>query len=429
MDKIGNVYGVCGLMGNLQAESALISTNMQNSYEKKLGMNDESYTKAVDNGTYTNFATDRVGYGLAQWTSSGRKQGLFDFAKANNKSIGDEDLQLDWLIHELQTSYKTVLNTLKNAKTVKEASDIVVTKYERPANQSEANLALRAQKGEALYKKYAKDNKAPKSNPQKEIKASEKVSNSSLVDYTKLSPNHSGKRTHEVDRITPHCFVGQVSVERGCEVFQSTAKNASCNYVIAKDGKVGLVVDEANRSWCSSSESNDQRAITIEVASDTSAPYAFTDKAYNKLIDLSVDICKRYGKKKLIWLSEKEKSLSYSPKSDEMLITVHRWFANKACPGEWLYSRLDDLSSKVTEKLGGKETADSKKQPTENTKDSYLVKVVVSALNIRSGAGMNYPIQGCIRDNGTYTIVEEKSGWGRLKSGVGWISLAYTKKV
>lgn len=179
------------------------------------------------------------------------------------------------------------------------------------------------------------------------------MSNSPLVSYTKLSPNHSGQRTHAIDRITPHCVVGQCSVETLGNIFAPTSRQASCQYGIGVDGRVGMYVEEKNRSWCSSSNENDQRAVTIECASDTTHPYAFKDVVYNKLIELCVDICKRNGKKKLLWLGDKTKTLNYNPAADEMVLTVHRWFANKSCPGDWMYFRMGDLASKVTAKLGG----------------------------------------------------------------------------
>lgn len=177
--------------------------------------------------------------------------------------------------------------------------------------------------------------------------------NSSLVSYTKLSPNHSGQRTHSIDRITPHCVVGQCSVETLGSIFLPISRQASCNYGIGADGRVGMYVEEKNRSWCSSSSANDQRAITIECASDTTEPYAFKDVVYQKLITLCADICRRNGKSKLLWLVDKDKTLNYTPKSDEMVLTVHRWFANKSCPGNWMYSRMGDLAEKVTAQLGG----------------------------------------------------------------------------
>lgn len=183
--------------------------------------------------------------------------------------------------------------------------------------------------------------------------------NSSLISYTNLSPNHSGQRTHSIDRITPHCVVGQLTAESICGCFTSPSREASCNYGIGKDGKIALCVEEKNRSWCSSSSANDQRAVTIECASDLNAPYAMTTAVYNSLVKLCTDICKRNGKKKLLWFGDKNQTLNYSPKSDEMVLTVHRWFANKSCPGDWLYSRLGDLASKVTAQLGGNTSANT----------------------------------------------------------------------
>ena len=177
--------------------------------------------------------------------------------------------------------------------------------------------------------------------------------NSSLVSYTKLSPNHSGQRTHSIDRITPHCVVGQCSVETLGSIFLPTSRQASCNYGIGADGRVGMYVEEKNRSWCSSSNANDQRAITIECASDTAEPYAFKNVVYSRLVELCTDICKRNGKTKLLWLEDKTRTLNYTPASDEMVLTVHRWFANKSCPGNWMYARMGDLASTVTAALGG----------------------------------------------------------------------------
>ena len=182
--------------------------------------------------------------------------------------------------------------------------------------------------------------------------------NSSMVAYTRLSPNHSGQRTHSIDRITPHCVVGQLTAESICGCFTSPSRQASCNYGIGVDGKVSLCVEEKNRSWCSSSNANDQRAVTIECASDKTEPYAMNSRGYDSLIKLCTDICKRNGKRKLLWLGDRDKTLNYTPKSDEMVLTVHRWFANKSCPGSWLYARLGDLAAKVTAALGTEASAD-----------------------------------------------------------------------
>lgn len=189
-------------------------------------------------------------------------------------------------------------------------------------------------------------------------------SNSPLVAYTKLSPNHSGLRNHSIDRITPHCVVGQCSVETLGEIFSPIERQASSNYGIGADGRVGMYVEECNRSWCSSNGVNDNHAVTIECASDAQEPYAFNNVVYAKLIDLCVDICKRNGKTKLIWIPDQGKALGYNLASNEMLLTVHRWFALKSCPGDWMYARMGDLASKVTARLNGAQpTPDPKPEP------------------------------------------------------------------
>lgn len=618
--------GCAGLMGNLNAESGLSPTNLQNTYEKKLGYTDTSYTTAVDNGSYTNFINDGAGYGLAQWTFWSRKQALLEYAKSVSKSIGDLEMQLDFLYKEISGN-ATIFNVLKNAKsTILEASNVVLLNYERPADQSVSVQNKRASYGQTYYDKYTKGNnsvsntftprltKPEKGNKYYNTKANggysnaikgsptdkdcdvlancvgyavgrfneiggygsckylssvnaenfmqyagglktgqtpklgacmvwqkgatlngsdgaghvaivEKIisdteivtsesgygcspsfwtktrkkgngnwgadssykflgfiynpavadnaivttpkeeqpledllykvgdivdftgtthytstsstsgvvckpgvakvssiyksgkhpyhliaqsggssnvygwvdantikgihketnnqnnggsdmgyTNSSLVDCTVKSPNHSGTRTHKIDRITPHCVVGQLTAESIGGCFSSTSREASCNYGIGKDGRVCLVVDEKNRSWCSSSNANDQRAITIECASDATEPYAFNTAVYNKLVKLCIDICKRNGLTKVLWFNDKDKSLNYEPKSGECVLTVHRWFANKSCPGTWMYTRMGQLADEINKGLGNNVTTTppSNPQPTPSTGNTTL---------------------------------------------------------
>ena len=328
--------GAAGLMGNLFAESGLKSTNLQNTYEKKLGFTDDSYTKAVDNGSYGNFIRDSAGYGLAQWTFWSRKENLLKFAKQKKKSIGDLYLQLDFLMLELSSGYKNLLQLLKSTQSVKEASNGVLLQFERPADQSISVQNKRASYGQVYYDKYA-------------TKGEQNImSNSPLVSYTKISPNRNSPRNHEIDTISIHCVVGQLSVETIGNLFASPSRQASSNYGIGADGRIGMYVEEKDRSWCTSSKSNDHRAITIEVASDTSHPYAVNDKAYAALIDLLVDICQRNpGIKRLRWKADK----SLIGQVDKQNMTVHRWFANKACPGDYLYSRHGQIAAEVNKRL------------------------------------------------------------------------------
>lgn len=240
--------------------------------------------------------------------------------------------------------------------------------------------------------------------------------NSPLVSYTKLSPNHSGQRTHSIDRITPHCVVGQCSVETLGNIMYPTSRQASCNYGIGPDGRVGMYVEEKNRSWCSSSNANDQRAITIECASDTFHPYAMNDKVYATLITLCTDICRRNGKKKLLWFADKNKSLNYIPAADEMVLTVHRWFANKSCPGDWLYSRLSDVAAKVTANLSS--TAFTTTPSTSKTTEEVAKEVIAGKWGNGedrkqrlTAAGYNYSlIQAKVNElMGAKTTVSSKS--------------------
>lgn len=234
--------------------------------------------------------------------------------------------------------------------------------------------------------------------------------NSSMVVYTKLSPNHSGQRTMNIDRISPHCVVGQCTAEGLGDWFARSSTQASSNYGIDKDGRVGMYVEEKNRSWCTSSNANDQRAITIECASDTKEPYTMYEVVYQTLIKLCVDICKRYGKKKLLWLGDKDKTLAYTPASDEMIITVHHWFANKSCPGEWLYSRLGDLASKVTAALGGTTTTEPV-AATDNEKIiwDYLYGKIGNAYGVAGLIGNLYA-ESALRPNNLQNTYEKLLG-------------------
>lgn len=172
--------------------------------------------------------------------------------------------------------------------------------------------------------------------------------NSSLVDYTLISPNRTKNRNHAIDTITIHCVVGQCSVKTLGNVFAPTSRRASSNYGIGFDGQVGMYCEEKDRSWCSSSASNDHRAITIEVASNAKEPYAVTEAAYNSLIDLVTDICKRNGIKELKWKDDK----SLIGNIEQQNMTIHKWFANKSCPGTFLYKRHAQIAEEVNKRLG-----------------------------------------------------------------------------
>ena len=183
------------------------------------------------------------------------------------------------------------------------------------------------------------------------------MGNSSLVTYTNLTKNCTKPRRKKIDAVIIHCIVGQLTAKQGCDYFATTDQDFSANYVVGKDGSIGLSVDEANRAWTSggslrvngiSGADWDHRAVTIEVASDTSHPYAVTDAAYEALIKLVADICKRNGIKKLLWKGDK----SLVGNIAQQNMAVHRWFANKSCPGDYLYNRMGDIANKVNALIG-----------------------------------------------------------------------------
>lgn len=303
--------------------------------------------------------------------------------------------------------------------------------------------------------------------------------NSKLVNYTRISPNRSVNRNHKIDTVSIHCVVGQCSVETLGSIFASTSKEASSNYGIGYDGRIGMYVEEKDRSWCTSSASNDNRAITIEVASDTYHPYRVNNMAYKSLIKLLVDICKRNGIKKLVWSTNKSERMNHLNGCN---MTVHRDYANKSCPGDYLYNLHGQIAKEVNAQLGSgtssttkktlyrvrkawkdvksqkgafnnlsnaKKCADKNKgysvfdengkavytSKAANSTSSFKVQISISDLNIRKGPGTNYAATGRFTGKGVFTIVETKQGtgsakgWGKLKSGAGWISLDYATRI
>jgi hypothetical protein len=226
-------------------------------------------------------------------------------------------------------------------------------------------------------------------------------------------------------------MAGNCSVETCGEIFAPSSRQASSNYGIGGDGRVGMYIEEKDRSWCTSSAANDQRAVTIEVANDGGADTGWhvSDKALTALIDLCADVCKRNGIHRLVWKGDK----SLVGQADKQNMTVHRWFAAKSCPGDYLYGKHGYIADEVNKRLA----AAAPGNPTAPVQmvGSFIIRVTAAALNIRKGAGTNYAVAGTIKDKGTYTVVETSpgagasKGWGRLKSGAGWISLDYAERM
>lgn len=200
------------------------------------------------------------------------------------------------------------------------------------------------------------------------------MSNSLLVSYTKISPNKTSPRNHKIDTVTIHCVVGQCSVETLGNVFAPTSRQASSNYGVGVDGRIGMYVEEKDRSWCSSNAANDHRAVTIEVASDTTEPYAVNAKAYAALIDLLVDICQRNGITKLVWSTNKADRVNHKNGCN---MTVHRDYANKSCPGTYLYERHAQIASEVNKRLGNTTTSPEPEKPSTDVQGAFKVGDIV----------------------------------------------------
>lgn len=250
--------------------------------------------------------------------------------------------------------------------------------------------------------------------------------NSKLVCYKKISPNKNSPRNHKIDTITIHSMAGNLSIETCGNVFASTSAKASSNYGIGSDGRIAMYVEEKDRSWASSSSSNDNRAVTIEVANDGGAPdWHVSDKAMASLIDLIVDICERNNIKELKWKADK----SLIGQVDKQNMTVHRWFKNKACPGDYLYGKHSYIANQVNKKLG-KSIAVTKEKENEKTKETYKVKLLDN-LNIRKTPNGTIVQKNGAKKGMVYTIVETEGSWGKLLSGAGWISVSskYVKKI
>lgn len=211
------------------------------------------------------------------------------------------------------------------------------------------------------------------------------MSNSPLVSYTKISKCKNARK-HAIDTITIHCFVGQVSVERMGKSFGSLTSTCSCNYGIGYDGRIGMYVEEKDRSWCTSNRANDHRAITIECASNSKHPFEINDKVYDSLIKLCADICKRNDIKELKWKADKK----LIGKVDKQNMTVHRWFANKSCPGQYIYERLGQIAADVNALMGVEPSVEVKVDELEDALNSdYNLKSFIKDVQEACGANVD----------------------------------------
>lgn len=440
MEKIRNACGVAGLMGNLYAESALNPKNLQNSYEKKLGYTDDSYTAAVDNGTYGNFVRDSAGYGIAQWTYWSRKQNMLDFARAAGKSIGDLETQLNFLFQELSGSYKGVLDTIKTAASVKGASDCVLLNYERPADQGDAVRKKRAAYGQTYYDKFAAGQSAEKGSGNTKMKLVESI-------LTKNPCYAAGKKITVKGLMLHSVGCPQPSAQVFIKNWNRADYDKACvhGFIDANTGEVYQTLPWNHRGWHGGGSSNNTH-IGVEMCepacirytggssfscSDSAAAKAAVKRTYDAAVELFAMLCKQFG---------------LNPLADGVIVShkegCKRGIASNHGDPEHLWTQLgtgytmDTFRAAVAAAMGNTASA-LKPTPAPAPTVSggfkpYMVRITATDLNIRKGPGTNYGSVGHIKP-GSYTIISESTGkgatkWGELKSGAGWVSLDFCKK-
>lgn len=425
LNKGLNECAIAGLLGNLYAESRLRPNNLQNSYETKLGLTDDTYTAAVDSGAYGIFTSDKAGYGLAQWTSPGRKTGLYNHIKAANRSIGDIYGQLEYLWLELNGAYKkTVLDVLVKCTSIREAAEVVVCKFEVPKSvinggaEKENTILTRTGYAQDFFDLYANKTETEKPNinvcmltkndcyktgaiikPSKIVVHSTGANNPTLRRYVQPDDGILGKNSNNNDWNRPgvnkcvNAFIGK-DITGAVKIYQTLPWNMrpwGCG-----PGKLG---------------SYNNSAIQFEICEDTLSDVKYFNEAFDKAAYLCAYLCERYNIAVVDVVSHHEAYL-------------RGYASGHADCDHWLKRFNKDMNwfrEQVKAKL-----SDPEPVPVDT---SFKVKIDTDALNIREGAGTNFKIVGCIRDRGVYTIVETSGSWGRLKSGAGWISLLYVKRL
>lgn len=372
-----NEYGVAGVMGNLYAESALRPCNLQQTYEKSLGMSDAEYTAAVDAGVYTNFVKDSAGYGLAQWTYWSLKQDMLAYHQNKGKSIGDGDTQMEFLVHQLSTQYTAVWKVLTSAKSVREASDAMLLKFERPADQSEAVQKKRAEYGQKYFDQYT------------EKKAEETVSGIVKGDLVSLAPNatyYSGKDIPAwVEK--QNWYVKDVSGDRAV-IDKSEDGKSSINSPVNVKYLIKVIKEESQPTPTPVPTPVPVEKITLRRGDKNDS----VKLLQTRLKELGFDCNGIDG--------------SFGPETEKQVkaFQVERGLSDDGICGPKTWAAIDSFKE-------------------------YDVIVNVNLLNIRTGpSSTKYKVKSTTRKGARYTIVYKKGSWGKIKNGAGWFYLPYVKQ-
>lgn len=462
-----NDYGCSGLMGNIFAESGLNPKNLEGIYEKKLGMTDEEYCIAVDNGIYTNFIKDCAGWGICQWTYWTRKKSLYEYAKSKNKSVGDLEIQLEFLMKELNEGYKSVLNTLKTATSILQASNAVLLKYERPADQSITAQNKRASYGQKYYTKFVTNSNKEGEGTMgykyfskgKAVKVSDHfystefdchgngccsqtIVNEKLIEYLEQirvhfnapvsitspyrCPTHNSRpsvggvpNSRHTKGDAADIVVKGVAPKKVAQYAESIGILGIGLYETGSDGYfVHIDTRDKKSFWYGQSEQprstfggvsgtidttiniNSSNTSSLDTILNRGDSGTAVKELQEKLIKLGYS-CGKHGADGIFGSDTETAVLKFQRKTNGL--------ADDGVAG---YQTLTAIDAAIA---------------TLNSANDK-VKITANVLNVRSGAGMNYPIIATVRKGSVHTLTDRNNGWGNINNPVGWISLQYTSK-
>lgn len=458
-----NDYACAGILGNANAESGLKPNNLQDTYQRKLNMTDEEYTQAVDNETYNNFIYDAAGYGIFQFTFWSRKRDILNYARTTNRSIGDLEMQLEYAWLELEKSYPSVLNTLKNATSVKQASDVFMIKYESPADQSESAKNKRVGYSQKYYDKYATNNIV------NDIQ-NNYVNEANTVAFKMRTTKPEAGNKYYITKarggwsnaiqgkpVDPDCDVLSNCVGYAYGRFNEIGRYGYCKYLspvnaenfmqykgslkTGQTPQVGACMVWQRGNTLSNSDGAGHVAIVEKVISNSQV--MTSESAYGGKAFYTQTRSKGSGN----WgMNSAYKFLGfiYNPAvSNTSATNTTTSSTTTTSSGEKIYIvKSGDSLSGIAAKFGTTYQILAKYNNISNpnvisvgqkikipsaTSKTTKVKITASLLNVRAGAGTNYKILTTVKRNSTYELLEEKNGWGRISKG--WISSQYYKKI
>lgn len=429
--------GAAGLMGNLNAESSLRPNNLQDTYNQSLGMSDVEYTQAVDNGTYTGFINDSAGYGLAQWTWHTRKKNLLNFAKSKNKSIGDLSMQLDFLINELSQSFSSLLKTLKETTSVKEASDAVLYKFEAPANAS-SKSTQRYNMSMVYYNRFAKGENTMSTYTKGQKKQLSKYFVSTEFDChgngccstTEINPN----LVERLNQIREH-FNAPITISSGyrCPTHNRNVSGATGSRHTKGDAADIIVKGHTPREVAQYAESIGIKGIGLyETASDGHFVHIDVRDAKSFWYGQACAARTTFGGTATGTSTSTKTYMSIGDSGDnvkqlqKLLNSIGYSLGEDGIYGGATQKAVIDFQSKnglAADGMAGQKTMDAIYSKTNGTAAKTTITVNANLLNVRQGPGIQYAIVDRISKGATYQLLETSNGWGRIDKG--WVSMQY----